>query len=745
MNKSRKTRQQPLSEIEELGTRLDIAQQRLQETEERLHARMTERERDEEALGERLQFEHMLSSLSARFVNIHPAQVDPEIEDGLRQILEFFRVDRCALVRTLPGKTLFQITHVASSDDVPPVPTGVELPRSLYPWAYEKLAENHEVMSISRLDDLPAEANIDRQTCIEWGIRSYVNVPILIGESVDFIHVNSAKSERAWPKDLFPRLRLLGEIFVNALKRREDRLKLEEQLRFETLLSELSARFVNLPADRIDSDIENAQRRICELLDVDRSTLWQVYEGEPETMLLTHFHQPPYIKTPPDRMNARDFFPWTTQKVLGGETVIISKITDLPAEAGRDRESFRAYDSKSAVFVPLSVGEGPVFGLLGFAVLREERNWPETVVMGFKLIAQVFANALERKQMEQKLREHLHEIEKLKQRLETENIYLHEEIRLLVENTNIVGQSVAMKRVLAQAEQVAQTDSTVLLLGETGTGKELLARTIHSMSLRKDRPLVTVNCASLPPTLIESELFGREKGAYTGALTRMVGRFEIADGSTLFLDEIGELPLDLQSKLLRVLEDGTFERLGSTKPLHVNVRIIAATNRDIEQEVKAGKFRPDLFYRLNVFPIVIPPLRKRPEDIPLLVRVAVKEFQKRMGKEIESIPKKAMQALQSYSWPGNVRELKNLIEHAMIVSKSKTLDVHVPKQASSETNATGNLQDMERMHIVAVLEKTDWRLAGQDGAAEVLGLKRTTLQAKMKKLGIKRSNKTMPN
>ena len=302
-----------------------------------------------------------------------------------------------------------------------------------------------------------------------------------------------------------------------------------------------------------------------------------------------------------------------------------------------------------------------------------------------------------------------------------------------------------MKKVLSQAEQVAQTDSTVLLLGETGTGKELLARAIHSMSLRKDRPLVTVNCASLPPTLIESELFGREKGAYTGAMTKMIGRFEIADGSTLFLDEIGELPLELQSKLLRVLEEGNFERLGSTKPLHVNVRIIAATNRDIEQEVKDGKFRRDLFYRLNVFPIVIPPLRERPEDIPLLVRAVVKEFQKRMGKEIESIPKKTMQALQSYSWPGNVRELRNLIEHAMILSKGKTLDVHVPKRASSETDATGNLEDMERMHIVAVLEKTGWRIAGQGGAAEVLGLKRTTLQAKMKKLGIKRSNKTMPN
>ncbi len=238
----------------------------------------------------------------------------------------------------------------------------------------------------------------------------------------------------------------------------------------------------------------------------------------------------------------------------------------------------------------------------------------------------------ERKLMEEQLREHLREIEDLKQRLERENIYLQEEVKLLVEHTEIVGQSLAMKKILAQAEQVARTDSTVLLLGETGTGKELLARAIHKMSARKDRPLVTVNCASLPPTLIESELFGREKGAYTGALTKMIGRFEIADGSTLFLDEIGELPLELQSKLLRVLEEGDFERLGSTKSLHVNVRIIAATNRDLEHEVKDGKFRKDLFYRLNVFPIVIPPLRERPEDIPPMVWAFVKEFQEEDGK-----------------------------------------------------------------------------------------------------------------
>ena len=276
-----------------------------------------------------------------------------------------------------------------------------------------------------------------------------------------------------------------------------------------------------------------------------------------------------------------------------------------------------------------------------------------------------------RKGMENQLRDHLQEIEELKQRLERENIYLQEEVKLLIEHKEIVAQSLAMKRVLAQVEQVARTDSTVLIQGETGTGKELMARELHRLSLRKDRPLVTVNCASLPPTLIENELFGRERGAYTGALTKMIGRFELADGSTLFLDEIGEFPVELQSKLLRVLEEGSFERLGSTKTLHVNVRIVAATNRDLEVEVKEGRFRKDLYYRLNVFPIVIPPLREHPEDIPLMVWAFVREFQKKMGKEIETISKKTMEALQSHSWPGNVRELKNVIEHAMILTKGK--------------------------------------------------------------------------
>jgi transcriptional regulator with GAF, ATPase, and Fis domain len=296
-----------------------------------------------------------------------------------------------------------------------------------------------------------------------------------------------------------------------------------------------------------------------------------------------------------------------------------------------------------------------------------------------------------------------------------------------------------MRRILAQAERVARTDSTVLIQGETGTGKELLARTVHRLSARKERPLVTVNCASLPPTLVESELFGREKGAYTGALTRMTGRFEVADRATLFLDEVGELPLEVQAKLLRVLEQGRFERLGSTQTLQVNVRIIAATNQDLFRQVAAGKFRKDLFYRLNVYPIALPPLRERPEDIPPLAWAFVREYEKKMGKRVDHIPRKCMDHLQQYAWPGNVREIRNVIERALIACSGRTLEVYPPAETFSENPAGSNLEDAERRHILSVLKQTSWRLSGEGGAAGILGLKRTTLHSKMKKLGIRRS------
>ncbi|HSR11386.1 MAG TPA: sigma 54-interacting transcriptional regulator, partial [Thermodesulfobacteriota bacterium] len=351
-------------------------------------------------------------------------------------------------------------------------------------------------------------------------------------------------------------------------------------------------------------------------------------------------------------------------------------------------------------------------------------------------------DSTERKRMEEALETRLREIEELKRNLEQENVYLREEVSLQHLHEEIVGQSESMKKVLLQVEQVSGTDSTVLIQGETGTGKELVARAIHRLSGRKDRPLITVNCASLPPTLIESELFGREKGAYTGALTRMIGRFEAADGATIFLDEIGEVPPEIQSKLLRILEEGQFERLGAAKTYHVNVRVIAATNRDLNQEVNAGRFRSDLFYRLNVFPITIPPLRERREDIPIMAWAFVRQFEKRMGKRIDAIPRKKMEALRRYSWPGNARELRNVIEHAMIVSSSRILLVDPPKiahaVAHAETARSGHLEEIERGYILSVLEKSGWRITGRWGAAEALGLKRTTLQSRMKKLGITR-------
>ena len=304
--------------------------------------------------------------------------------------------------------------------------------------------------------------------------------------------------------------------------------------------------------------------------------------------------------------------------------------------------------------------------------------------------------------------------------------------------TSIVGQSAAMRRVVEQIQQVAETDSTALLLGETGTGKELLAGQIHERSARRSRSMVRVNCGAIPATLIESELFGREKGAYTGALSRQIGRFELADRSTLFLDEIGDLPAEVQVKLLRVLEEREIERLGSPRPIRIDTRIIAATHRNLEQKIAEGTFREDLYYRLNVFPIHVPPLRERVEDIPLLVARFVSDFSKSFGKRIDAIDETSMAALRQYSWPGNVRELRNVVERAMILATTRVLAIPVPQSVVPTQARSARLTDVERDHIRTVLESTGWRIRGTSGAADRLGLRPTTLETRMAKLGLRR-------
>ena len=332
----------------------------------------------------------------------------------------------------------------------------------------------------------------------------------------------------------------------------------------------------------------------------------------------------------------------------------------------------------------------------------------------------------------------LHEINKLKEQLEAERAYLQEEIKLEYNHENIIGQSNAINYVFYKVEQIAGTDTNVLVLGETGTGKELMVRAIHGLSLRKDRALVKMNCAALPSNLIESELFGHEKGAFTGAHSRRLGRFEIANGATLFLDEIGELPLELQPKLLQVIQNGEFERLGSSHTIKVDVRIIAATNRNLEEEVRKGQFREDLWYRLNIFPITMPPLRARLDDIPLLVDFYVKKISTRMGKSIEIIPTKVMNTLYDYNWPGNVRELENVLERAVINSSGPKLrlvdELNIRRKDLSTAQKT--LEELERDHITQTLEQTQWQVSGKNGAAEILGLNRSTLRARMRKLGI---------
>lgn len=335
------------------------------------------------------------------------------------------------------------------------------------------------------------------------------------------------------------------------------------------------------------------------------------------------------------------------------------------------------------------------------------------------------------------------EITRLKNRLQAENNYLQLEDAKRHNFGELVGSSSALATVCTRIKQVAPLDTTVLLLGETGSGKGVVARAVHGNSTRKSKPLVTVNCSSLPATLVESELFGREKGAFTGSYARQIGRFELADGGTIFLDEIGDMPMELQPKLLRVLQDGEFERLGSSRTIKVDVRIIAATNRNLEEQIHKGKFRKDLYYRLNVFPITLPPLRQRTEDIPQLVRHFVAKYNAKIGKQIEIVPNDTIDIFQKYRWPGNVRELESVIERAVIVSQGATLKVldhfDMPSMVDEQKNLDlKSIIDLERDHILQALQTTNWRVEGEKGAAVILGLNPSTLRGRMRKYGITR-------
>ncbi len=964
------------------------------DTSEKPSTEIKRRKQGKQGLKERLTFDELLSAISARFLNVSFEQVDEEIYSAMKKVLKFFRADRFALLQTSSDRKSWIITHAVSVAGVPAVPIGETLSRSITPWAYEKLIMKREVLSLSNIDDAPDEASVDKKTWITWGIRSNLNIPIMIEGSVDHVvAIMSVKCERDWPEELVSRLQLLGEIFVNALERRQGRLRLEEQLRFETLLVDISRRFVDLPAEEVRGEIEHAQRRICEFLGFDLSVLWQWSMETPRILTMTHLYRPLGGPPPPEPMYAHEYFPWCQQQLEKGTIIAVSSMDDLPAEAARDREVWRHFGVKTTLTLPLSSGTGPIIGALSFNDMQKERIWPQGIIQRLQLVAQMFINAIirernetalreserrlsltteavgvglwsmdidtkkvwvspksrelfhfapdeeityesysrvihhedrdgvhqnvqhaiqsgerlncdyrivlpdgsirwivargqhflksagepdrlmglslditegkelelmlqkehtfldtlinstsdmiwsvdpehfglltfnrglfeyflqhrgmhieagmrpedlfadeeyvkrwhlfyklaldkgsftteylvyagnrtlrlnlnilknddtvfgisvfgqditELKDMEKQLHEQLAEINELKSRLEKENIYLREEIKAELGFGKIIGASDALQYVLYRAQKVAPTDATVLILGETGAGKGMVAYAIHEMSSRKDKPMITVNCAALPANLIESELFGREKGAFTGAHARQVGRFEVANGGTIFLDEIGELPLELQTKLLRVLQDGEFERLGSPRTIKVDVRVITATSRDLKADMRSGRFRGDLYYRLNVFPVSIPPLRMRKEDIPELAAYFIDKYSRKYRRRFETIAKDAMQTLQAYDWPGNVRELEHFIERAVITcpeSVFRLVDQLAPEHLTVEEQSLKEFEAMAREHILQVLQKTRWRIEGEGGAAAILGLNPSTVRFRIRKLGIKR-------
>ncbi len=512
---------------------------------------------------------------------------------------------------------------------------------------------------------------------------------------------------------------------------------------FERYAADLSTRFAGLPVEQVEGEVVEALRGLVEVLGTDRSTLAEITQDEVGLRLSHTFSRAgvdPFVPA----SNFAAVFRWLGAKMAAIEEVYLSRLPgDLPPEASGERAYCERIGLKSLLVVPIVVGGRCAFGHATGCV-HTYREWTPADGQRLRIVGQILANALHRKKIEVALRLSLEEVRALKERAEAEAVHLRAELNELHHPAEIVGSSPGLRHAVSLMAQVAPSDSTVLLLGETGTGKELLANAIHTQSRRARGPLVKVNCAAIPATLLESELFGHEKGAFTGAVAARPGRFELADGGTLFLDEIGELPGEVQAKLLRVLQDREVQRLGATRSRRVDVRIVSATNRDLEERIADGSFRQDLYYRIAVFVITVPPLRERRDDIPLLVWSIVNRRQAELGRSIEKIPRRAMDAMQAYPWPGNVRELENVVERALILSRGPVLEFTEAmvtggsRGSARSSDSSDRFDQVAANHIVAVLERCDWKINGEGNAAEVLGLHPNTLRSRMSKLGIRR-------
>jgi formate hydrogenlyase transcriptional activator len=692
-------------------------------------------------------FTDFLFDVATKLVCVSSMEIRAEIDKALEAASDFLDLESLFLSEFSKGKEKLTTTHIFLTKK-----PRRQLPRidMLLSCFMERLRAGQIVHVKDAVEDLYLNAVEERELCIGQGIKSFLMIPVRIDSVQAVLSVYSLHSVVDWNEVLVSRLSRFAGILAGAVERKKEGQRIQELLQFEHLLSEISATYINLPVDEIEKVLRRDLGRLALLLKVDRCLLYVTGEDRHSFRLNL-----PLSWWPEED---REFVPAVERSVIAdpgfyesfeycfdkwrkGGSLKCEKLDDLPSEAEGVRNVYRELGVHSFLSTPMFVG-GLIVGALVISTTRANRAWADDLVPQVRLFGEVFANALMRKQHEEKIHHTLLEVKQLKERIEADYTYLREEINLEHDSGEIIGKTEALKQVLVKIRQVSPTNATVLLLGETGTGKGLIARAIHNASKRKDRPLVQVNCAALTPTLIESELFGHEKGAFTGAQTKRVGRFEIANGTTLFLDEIGELPLELQPKLLRVLQDGEFERVGGSETIKIDVRVIAATNRDLEKEIEAGRFRRDLWYRLSIFPVAVPPLRERLEDIPLFVRWFVDRYGKWIGKQFDIISHKTIKALQSYSWPGNIRELENIIERAVITSPEGNLHVELPLSVGTAPDKGCTLEEIERGHILKVLQDTDWIIEGPRGAARRLGLNPSTLRFRAKKLDIRRPNLT---
>lgn len=525
----------------------------------------------------------------------------------------------------------------------------------------------------------------------------------------------------------------------NILDVRRTRVALYRRRMFQEMQAHVSSKLVMTRFKDGKQAIENSLEQVCHFVGGNRMRLMWL-DWEEATASIVYSYQGGSGRDPPTTVNLSDF-PQLTKNLINNELLHLPDVTDESVCDRPDALQLAALGIKSFLFLPVAVG-GEVVAAVTLGDDEQLRHWSEQDMSDLRVIAELIGSFVLRMRQRKALDEAMDGLQNATERLEAENVYLRSEIKLDHDFGEIIGESDTLRRSLKMVEQVADTMTPVLVLGETGTGKELIARALHDHSARSARPLVKVNCAALPANLIESELFGYEKGAFTSAESSKRGRFDLADGSTLFLDEIGEIPIELQSKLLRVLQEGEFERLGGNKTIKVNVRIIAATNRDLSEAVDMGEFRSDLYYRINTFPIELPPLRDRGTDIRLLAEHFARQHAQRLGREITAISASMMRDLEQYDWPGNVRELEGVIQRSLISSPGVVLELgqalSVAGTADTGANVAPDLRSVERDHIVAVLNECKWKISGNRGAATRLEVPPSTLRSKMKKLGIER-------